>query len=94
MGCSMRPKQSLGSHFDKFLKAQIESGRYENENDVLRAGLRLLEEREQDLIAPREALDALLAEAEVDLAEGRFHTLEAAFASLDERYRGGAKPRD
>lgn len=46
----------LGEHFDTFVSAQVESGRYANAADVIRSGLRLLEEREQKLDALRRAL--------------------------------------
>ena len=46
----------LGDHFDAFVKAQIEAGRYQNATDVIRSGLRLLEERETRLQALRRAL--------------------------------------
>ncbi len=46
----------LGDHFDAFVRAQIESGRYANATDVIRSGLRLLEEREQEVEALRRAL--------------------------------------
>lgn len=46
----------LGDHFDAFVTAQIDSGRYANATDVIRSGLRLLEEHEQKLDALRHAL--------------------------------------
>ena len=46
----------LGDHFDAFVVAQIEAGRYANAADVIRSGLRLLEEHEQRLQALRSAL--------------------------------------
>ena len=36
----------LGDHFDAFVASQVEAGRYRNATDVIRSGLRLLEERE------------------------------------------------
>ena len=47
---------SLGDHFTAFVEAQVEQGRYSNASDVLRAGLRLLEEQEAKLAALRAAL--------------------------------------
>ncbi|VUF15699.1 type II toxin-antitoxin system ParD family antitoxin [Methylobacterium dankookense] len=51
---------SLGDHFAQFIDRQVEGGRYGSASDVVRAGLRLLEEREAKL----EALRSALAEGE------------------------------
>jgi len=47
---------SLGEHFNEFVEDQVSQGRYGSATDVLRAGLRLLEEREAKMAALREAL--------------------------------------
>lgn len=47
---------ALGEHFSAFIEQQIADGRYGNASEVVRAGLRLLEEREAKLKALREAL--------------------------------------
>ena len=47
---------SLGDHFTSFVETQVKEGRYSNASDVMRAALRLLEEREAKLTALRSAL--------------------------------------
>jgi antitoxin ParD1/3/4 len=38
---------ALGSHFEEFVKKLLESGRFNNASEVVRAGLRLLEDDEK-----------------------------------------------
>ncbi len=47
---------SIGDYFDNFIKNRISEGRYKNASEVIRAGLRLLEEEENRIIALREAV--------------------------------------
>jgi antitoxin ParD1/3/4 len=49
---------SLGDHFATFIDAQVRAGRYGSASDVVRAGLRLLEEHEAKVQALQEALVA------------------------------------
>jgi antitoxin ParD1/3/4 len=51
---------SLGEHFSHFVEMQVAQGRYSSASDVVRSGLRLLEEQE----AKSEALRAALIEGE------------------------------
>ena len=37
----------IGDHFEKFIRAQIEAGRYASASEVIRDSLRLLENRER-----------------------------------------------
>ncbi len=47
---------SLGSYFEDFVRSQVSAGRYKNMSDVVRAGLRLLENEESKAIALRNAI--------------------------------------
>ena len=44
---------SLGDYFDHFVSSQVSIGRYKNVSEVIRAGLRLLEDEESKVIALR-----------------------------------------
>ncbi|MCF8296547.1 MAG: type II toxin-antitoxin system ParD family antitoxin [Saprospiraceae bacterium] len=47
---------SLGSYFDSFIQNRLSTGRYKNASEVIRAGLRLLEEDENKIIALKNAI--------------------------------------
>ena len=49
---------ALGYHFTSFINTQVQAGRYGSASDVVRAGLRLLEEHETKLKALQSALVA------------------------------------
>ena len=49
---------SLGQHFTSFIDTQVQGGRYGSASDVVRAGLRLLEEHEARVKALQDALRA------------------------------------
>ena len=48
---------ALGDHFEHFVGQQVAGGQYGSVSEVVRAGLRLLEEREMRLAALRQALE-------------------------------------
>lgn len=47
---------SIGDYFDNFIQSRISAGRYKNASEVVRAGLRLLEEEENKIIALRASI--------------------------------------
>ncbi|WP_084559478.1 type II toxin-antitoxin system ParD family antitoxin [Nitratidesulfovibrio termitidis] len=49
---------SLGEYFTNFINSQVQAGRYGSASDVVRAGLRLLEERDLKLKSLQSALVA------------------------------------
>jgi len=55
---------SLGQHFTSFIDSQVQGGRYGSASDVVRAGLRLLEEHESKVKALQDALNAGLQSGE------------------------------
>ncbi len=72
---------SLGDHFAEFIDDQVETGRYGSASDVVRAGLRLLEEHE----ARVKALQNALAEGEQS-GEPREFDGEAFLKRMNDQY--------
>ncbi len=90
----MAKSVALGEHFEKFVADQVAHGRYNNESEVVRAGLRLLEEHELRL----KELRALIDEGDRAYAEGKFTVVSnAADYAIDiiaqGRERAKAKPK-
>jgi antitoxin ParD1/3/4 len=68
----MAKSVALGDHFEKFVTDQVAHGRYNNESEVVRAGLRLLEEHELKLKELRSLIDA----GDQAYAEGHYSVVE------------------
>lgn len=64
---------SLGEHFDEFIRRRIVDGRYNNASEVIRAGLRLLEEEESKIIALRMAIEEGLESGVAEVYEPQDH---------------------
>jgi antitoxin ParD1/3/4 len=47
---------SLGNYFEQFVHDQISIGRYKNVSEIIRAGLRLLEDEETKITALKNAI--------------------------------------
>lgn len=71
---------ALSPHFEAFIRQQVDSGRFNNVSEVVRAGLRLLEEREAEQAAKLQALRDSVA---VGLASGPELTEEEVFDELE-----------
>jgi antitoxin ParD1/3/4 len=76
---------SVGDRWENWIEALLADGRYGSASEIVREGLRLVEEREQRLAALREMVEA-------SIAEGGEHSSDEVIgyvrASLDKR-RGG-----
>ncbi|QDT57213.1 Antitoxin ParD1 [Caulifigura coniformis] len=67
---------TLGDHFEQFVDRQIASGRFSNASELIRSGLRLLEEQEQKREALIQAL--LVGERSGDAGEVDFAQIRRA----------------
>jgi antitoxin ParD1/3/4 len=47
---------SLGDHFESFVDSKVNAGRFKNASEVIRAGLRLLEEEEAKMLVLQNAI--------------------------------------
>ena len=68
---------NLTEYFDHFIEAGITSGRFSNASEVVREGLRLLEQREREEQAKIEWLRAAAKEGFDDIERGDYATLRS-----------------
>lgn len=76
----------------KFVRRSVETGRYQNASEVVRAGLRLLEQQEAEDKARLKVLRRVAMDAFDALDEGRYttftpETLDQFFDGVDRRIR-------
>jgi len=57
---------SLGDYFEDFVESRIKEGRYKNVSEIIRAGLRLLEEEESKVTALKKAIQEGLSSPRVE----------------------------
>jgi antitoxin ParD1/3/4 len=67
---------NLTEHFDRFVAAQVDSGRFKNASEVMRAGLRLLESQEREESEKLFALRNLAAEGFDAIDRGEAATIK------------------
>jgi antitoxin ParD1/3/4 len=72
----------LTDHQTSLVERLVSSGRYQNASEVLREGLRLVEQREAKDMAQLEALRSAIRIGVADMEQGRFTTLDSS-ESLD-----------
>jgi antitoxin ParD1/3/4 len=73
----------LGQQLEGFVAKLVALGRYNSKSEVLREGVRLIQEREARLAA----LDASIARGLADADAGRTRPAEEVFGRLDRKYR-------
>lgn len=76
---------ALGPHFEEFIQASILSGRFNNASEVVRSGLRLLEQQEYET-----KLNALKVAIEEGEASGDYEDFDpvANLTELNARHNG------
>jgi antitoxin ParD1/3/4 len=79
----------LGKHLEEVVNDLVSNGRYNSKSEVLREGVRLVQEREKRL----EALDAELARGLADANAGRLKPAEEVFDRLEAKYQAMAESK-
>lgn len=80
----------LGANLEAVVEDLVKNGRYNSKSEVLREGVRLVQEREAAL----RRLDAALAAGLADVEAGRVQPAEEVFAELRARYQAMADAED
>lgn len=78
----------LGRQLETFVSTLVETGRYNSKSEVLREGVRLVQDREARLAALDASIDRGLADAEA----GRTGPAGEVFDRLEEKYRAMVRP--
>ncbi|HTN39874.1 MAG TPA: type II toxin-antitoxin system ParD family antitoxin [Asticcacaulis sp.] len=80
----MPSSYALGAHFESLMDDLIRSGRYNSKSEILRDGLRVIEERESRREAELDALKKALAEG---MNSGPSIPADKVFDELKARYQ-------
>lgn len=76
----------LGNHLEEYVNELVTKGRYNSKSEVLREGVRLVQEREAKLAA----LDAAIARGLADVEAGRMRPADEVFDRLEAKYKAKA----
>jgi antitoxin ParD1/3/4 len=79
----MATSADLGKTLEKFVNKLVATGRYHSKSEVLREGVRLIQERETRLAA----LDASIARGVADADTGRVKSASEVFERLEVRLK-------
>jgi antitoxin ParD1/3/4 len=83
----MAMSADLGKTLEKFVTKLVASGRYHSKSEVLREGVRLIQEREARLAA----LDASIARGAADADANRVKSTSEVFGNLESKLRAKTK---
>lgn len=87
----MATQLNLGADFEAKVDALVAQGRFASREDVVREGLRLIEERDAETERLRADLIAMLEEGLADVEAGRTYPIEDVMSEMEMRYRNWPK---
>lgn len=85
----MASSSNLGQHLENYVTHLVSNGRYNSRSEVLREGVRLVEEREKRLAS----LDAAIARGLADADAGRGKPIQEVADRLSAKYQKMAEER-
>lgn len=78
----MASSVELGNQLESFVQNLVKAGRYNSRSEVLRAGIRIIHERETHLAA----LDAAIANGVADIENGNIFDIDEVASDLSTKY--------
>jgi antitoxin ParD1/3/4 len=85
------PNISLGEHFETFIDSQLKTGRFQNASEVVRAGLRMLQDSEMEKAERRANLKIQINDAFDDPRPSA--PIGNIFAELEMRFENDVKAK-